>query len=184
MRPYSLWSSLDFSAVSSLGLALVIVVIIGVLLRVREKSHATWYLIGSLGVVLGITISRLLAVVAFWYWMRAAECLFVMLAWIPMFQFAYHVPHASPGERREARIVLVLSVLASIPGMWYLQSQPLSSPITESPPAARAVYVTWVGLGFFGVIRVLKIIPSLDLRICLGSLPWHSSIADHSVPAS
>ena len=187
MRPYSQWASLDSSAVSSLGLVLMMAVVFGVLLRIRNKSRATWYLIGFLGALLGVMVSRSLAAIAFWSWMRPIEHLLIVWAVIPVLQFAYHVPHASPGQAREARIALVLSVIVALSGVWVLIGQPLLFPNVEPAPRAGAIYALWSGLVFLAsIILLLRRTVSLSWSAQDGGASSRgdlSTLAPHATPA-
>jgi signal transduction histidine kinase/CheY-like chemotaxis protein len=155
MQRFSYVPPWDMSAVSSLGLAILTAVIIGSLLRVRQKSHATWYLIGFFAALLGVALTSVLLVATFSYWIRPLQFFFMVVAWVPMLQFAYHIPRASPSEALEAKIVLALSIVACIPATRHLVSRPLSSSVTQSIPMGTVIYGTWVGLEFLAAILIL-----------------------------
>jgi PAS domain S-box-containing protein len=106
-------------ALSHLSTMIMTIVLIGFLWRLRRKPDTTWLLICLILIwfwLLGLFLDQTLAHTPWsWCWIIS---IVIYLVYIPLIQFTYHFPSPTPHLRREAKIALFLSVMASPFTLW------------------------------------------------------------------
>jgi signal transduction histidine kinase/DNA-binding response OmpR family regulator len=129
-------------------------VITGILLQVQDKSKPTWLLAGFFAALAGFLWSMFVVTSAFLLGWVPIQYLCVLLGLGFLLQFAYHFPHASPEQVKEARIVLGLSVMAFFVELW-LTVACFLAPSPQSLATVRLAGSSFIVFEFLGVVVIL-----------------------------
>jgi hypothetical protein len=146
-------------ALSHLALFILTGVMTLYLLRLKEKNRAAWYFTLFFAAITGFAAVSILEATAVWsrrFYGVHLQLVMVSLALVFILQFAYHFPQRPPQNRLrlEARIVLLVSVLATVLAAgWaffqFTQLRPDGNPVTNTK-----VTDVWLAIGFLWLITV------------------------------
>jgi signal transduction histidine kinase len=148
------WFILTSTSIPLLTLLILTLVITGILLRGKDKSKPTWLLAGFFAALTGFLWSMSIVISSFLLGWVPIQYLCVLLGLGFLLQFAYHFPHASPEQAKEARIVLVLSVIAFLVELWLTVAW-FQAPSPQSLIMVRLVGSSFIVLEFLGVVVIL-----------------------------
>ncbi len=149
------WLSLNSSAISPLTQVILAAVVAGTLLQSREKSRATWLLIGFFMAGAAFFFSYLMSNATTLLGWTSIIYFLALLSLLALLQFAHHFPQALPEHATEARISLALSALACLVGLWPLLIELRSYTGAQSYDTARALSGGLILIEFLWVLIVL-----------------------------
>jgi DNA-binding NarL/FixJ family response regulator/signal transduction histidine kinase len=144
-------------ALSHLALFILTLVMTVYLLRLKEKNAASWLFTLFFVAITGFAAVSILEATAVWsrrFYAVHLQLVVASLALVAILQFAYHFPQAQVGQRREARIVLLLSLLATaLAAGWAVYQFSQLNAQGEPRTDTRATEI-WLALGFLWLITV------------------------------